>query len=311
MVRFSVFNELSLPFSTNENIVEKFFNFFELLEDTKKKGLDTLRFSKNFKDYEILQGVNFQQFVGQQQDQDFKRKILSFLTNKGIVLIDSPIIQEKETHEQDIISSCEYFYNTKTNDSGLACCDIWNTLAISFNSDTQWDTENIILQKDTFSENTDIVQQSIEIRHASKIDHLKAHQIFFDDLEEEFKLSITQEHFWEQRTSFFSNIIFCPEVELQIRKLDKGIFQQAISILRDVEAQRKLITDFNFSGESETIHNNPDLRKLREFTINGEKVFFENHLKSLPNAYRVYFLMQKQKIHIGYIGKHLKGKKDK
>lgn len=311
MVRFSVFNELSLPFSTKENIVGKFFDFFELLEETKKKGLDTLRLSRNFKNYEILQGINFQQFVGQQQDQDFKRKIVSFLMNKGVVLIDSPLIQEKENEEQDIISGSEYFYDTQANNGGLACCDIWNTLAISFNSDTQWSTENIILQKDTFSENTDIVQQTISIRHSSKTDHLKAHQTFFDDLEKELKLSITQEHFWVQRTLFFSKIIFCPEVESQIRKLDKGIFQQAISILRDVETQRKLITDFNCSGESETIHNNPDLRKLREFTINGKKVFFEDHLKSLPNAYRVYFLMQKQKIYIGFIGKHLKGKKDK
>lgn len=310
MVGFSVFNELSLPFPTNENIVEKFLDFFKVLEETKKKGLNTLRLSRDFKEYEILQGVYFEQFVNRQK-KDFQLKILSVFMNDGVVLIDSPIIKEEDTQKQEIISDSEYFYDQQPNDGGLACCDIWNTLAISFNSDIQWDKDKITLQKETLSENTNIVRKTINIIHSSKIDHLKTHQTFFNNLEKELKLNITQKSFWGQRKLFFSNIIFCPEVESQICKLDKEIFEQAISILRDVETQDKLIYDFNYSRESETVRNDPDLMGSRKFTVNGEKKFFENHLKSLSNSHRIYFLEQEKKIHIGYIGKHLKGKKDK
>jgi hypothetical protein len=137
MVKFSVFNELSLPFATDQNIVKKFIQFFSLLAETKKKGLDTLRLSKSFKDYEILQGVTFQQFVGQQPDKEFKRKIISFLINKGVILIDSPLIKDNENQELNTINSREYFYKKNSTAGGLACCDIWNTLAISFNSSNQ------------------------------------------------------------------------------------------------------------------------------------------------------------------------------
>lgn len=307
MVRFSVFNELSLPFSTEEKIVEKFITFFKLLEEIKKKGLDTLRLSRDFKSYEILKNVNFQQFVGQQQDQEFKRKIVSFLMNNGVVLIDSPIIKEEENKEQDIVNGSEYLYDDQITDGGLACCDVWNTLAISFNSDIQWDTNNIALQRDGLSDDGEIIQQSIYIRHSAKVKHLEVHHAFFEGLEKEIKLGITQENFWQQRQIFFPNIIvFCPEIESQISELDKRVFQQAISIFRDVETQRKLITDFKHSGEGKTVRNDPELRGIREFTVNGGKVFFENHVKSLPHNYRIYFLEQNRKIQIGYIGKHLK-----
>lgn len=312
MVNFSVFNELSLPFSTDINIVDNFIEFFKLLSVMKNKGLNTLRLSQDLKNYEVLENVSFQQFIGQQNDIEFKRRIISLLMNNGVVLIDSPIIKDDDTDEQEIIKSCEYLYDEKTTDGGLACCDIWNTVAVSFNSHIQWDIDHIVLNKQSLSDDGELVQYEINIKHASKSEHLETHQQFFNHLEEEIKLCITQDIFWEQSKKYFPNIIiFCPEIESQIKKLDKLVFQQAMSILRDVETQQKLITDFKHSGESPTIHKNDALKELREFTINGNKVFFEQHIKSFPNAYRMYFLEQDEHIYIGYIGKHLKGKKDK
>ena len=62
------------------------------------------------------------------------------------------------------------------------------------------------------------------------------------------------------------------------------------------------------SGESLTVHNNPKLRKKREFHLpDGNLVFFENHIK-LSNGFRIHFYPEPQKgiIYIGYIGPHLK-----
>ena len=307
MVKFSVFNELSLPFQTDQNIVGKFIDFFKLLEELKRKGLGALRVSKEFKNYEILQGINFQQFIGRQQNQDFQRKIKSFLVNNGVVLIESPIVQENEIQEQATINENEYFYQTQSNNSGLACCDVWNALAISFNSSDQWNIHNICLRKRTLLFDGALDEQNINVKHSSKIEHLNFHNNYFNDLEKEIRLNITQEGFWKFKNTFFPSIIaFCPEVESQITNLDKLVFKQAIGILRDVETQRKLITNFSYSRESQTVRNDQKLKEMRMFTIDGRKTFFENHVKSLPKDCRIYFIECDDRVHIGYIGKHLK-----
>jgi hypothetical protein len=95
-----------------------------------------------------------------------------------------------------------------------------------------------------------------------------------------------------------------PEIEQQIKTIDRAIFGSAISILRAVERNQKKITDFNHSPESQTVSKNLQLKKHRMFTIDGKKKFFTKHIKSLPDNNRMYFFEKENKIYIGYIGKH-------
>ena len=96
MVRFSVFNELSLPFANEINIEKEFISFFQLLQATKQQGLGSLRVSESLKNFEILPNVYLPQFIGQQKDIEFQRKIKSVFANK-VVQINSPIIKKGET----------------------------------------------------------------------------------------------------------------------------------------------------------------------------------------------------------------------
>jgi len=82
-------------------------------QDTNK-GLNTLRLSQDMKNYDVLDNVSFQQFIGQQHDLEFRRRILSLLMNNGVILIDSPIIKEEDKNESEIIKSCEYLYEEQT-----------------------------------------------------------------------------------------------------------------------------------------------------------------------------------------------------
>jgi len=77
------------------------------------------------------------------------------------------------------------------------------------------------------------------------------------------------------------------------------------------ENNKKNIYDYSMSSEKETVKNNPKMIAERTFTVNSKKVFFTNHLKNLPNANRIYFLEEENKIYIGYIGSHLSNKHDK
>ena len=298
MVNFSIFNELSLPLED----IKEFKIFFGILTKLKSLGVEKIRMDREFTKYtEILPNKTFQQLIGQMPEGDKKRRLSRFIKN-NIAVIESPLIMSEEDEKEQLLEN-EYFYNNISTKGGLACCDIWNTITISFNSSEQWNRNDIILQKQTIFNEKKI---NINIRHASTIEHLNAHQIFFKKLEEDKKLGITEDNFWDNRKKFFPNkIIFCKEVEKQIKSIDKIVFEQAIGILRDVDSSKKRITDYNNSPESKSVCKNEKLRKMRIFTFQNIKIQFNHHIKSLPNAHRIYFLERKKKIYIGYIGKHL------
>lgn len=297
MVNFSVFNEQSLPFSEQRIIQDKFGIFFELLKELKSKNLTTIRMDEDFKNYPILENKTFQEFFGQIDDKDFARKIKHFIANT-IISIDTPIIKDEELEDDESLVENTYSFNMQTTFGGLACADVWNSIAISFDSDEDWNSSYIEMVKNE--------SDKINIRHSSKILHLSSHADFFEELESELKLNITQDNFWEKKDEFFPlKIIFCTEVENQVKKLDKRIFDKAISLLRDIETERKDLNCFQISGEGETVKTNSKLRSLREFDIDGTKYFFEKHIKNLPNDGRIHYLEKLDKIYIGYIGEHL------
>jgi hypothetical protein len=299
MVNFSVFNELSLPIQN----IRKFKSFFNILENLRVNGLEKIRMDRQFTQYpEILPNTTFGQLLGQITDRTLQRRLKSFISN-SISIIETPLIKEDEQEQEELLIN-EYFYDSTPNDGGLACSDIWNTISVSFLSDEEWNKNQINLKKNT------IVNGAIDvdIRHASKIEHLDKHKDFFQDLEQEIRLNITQQNFWIRKKELFpTKIVFCQEVQEQIQQINSTIFYQVINILRDIETNKKLITDYNYSGESQSVKNNKNLNKLRYFTIENEKVYFDNHLKF--SSHRIYFFKQNNKIYIGYIGKHLPTKK--
>jgi len=305
MVKFSVFNEISLPFHSEHDIEKQFGIFFKVLKELKSKGLTTIRMDRDFKSYHILKNITFQQFFGQIESREFKSKMRSFIGN-GISKIDSPLIKSDEEEGERKIIENEYFYNGASTDGGLACCDIWNTITISFLSDREWNKSQVSLKKETLKEDGTLESRDIAILHASNLKHLETHKDFFEALEDEKRLEFSSSSFWERKDELFPRkIVFVDEVEKQIERLNSRVFEKALAILRDIETDRRQLEDFDISGEGETVSSNPKLRKLREFKLDGQKEFFERHIKNLTSGYRIHFLERKDKIYIGYIGKHL------
>lgn len=293
MVKFSVFNELSLPIP-EESI---FGNFFQVLEDLKKVGLDKIRMDKEFTHYpEILPHTTFQQFFGQIKDRDKQTKLRSFISN-GINIIESPLINDDEIDSLGERIEPQYIFEGQSTFGGLACADIWGTVAISFQSDEKWNNSLVEFYKDS---------TQISIKHISESTHIQIHKDFFDVLEQCIQLDIKPSNFWERKDELFKNkIIICNEVEKQIKTIDTVIFSRAISILRDIENGLKFLSDFTTSGESSSVEQDSKLKKLREFEIDGNKEYFQNHIKNLPNGYRIHYFEKNDKIYIGYIGTHL------
>ena len=72
MVDFSVFNELSIPFEKETDIQEKFIEFFKIMQILNSQNLHKIRMTEDFRNYEILKDITFQQFFGRIQDITFQ-----------------------------------------------------------------------------------------------------------------------------------------------------------------------------------------------------------------------------------------------
>lgn len=295
MVNFSVFNELSLPFASQYDADNGFIEFFKILNKLSEQNLSKMRIDKNFKEYKVLENVYLQEFVGQLHKQSLKDRILEFLSNQTIK-IETPLINDEELDSIEKKFSYNYFYNGESTLGGLACSYIWNTVAVSFNSYPQWDKNLVQICKN---------QNEVNVRNISKMLHIEQHADFFSQLEEELKLGITRENFWKKRAELFTKIKFTKNIEDQIKTLDLHVFKKSISILRDLETNKRTLNDCDISPEGKTVRTNPKLRAMREFYIEEEKYFFEKHIKNFAEGYRMHYLEKEGNIYIGYIGTHL------
>jgi len=299
MVNFSVFNELSLPiYSLNE-----FDSFFKILEKLRELGLEKIRMDRKITEYpEILPDTTFQQLLGQVRSRDKQRRLKSFINN-SIAVIETPLIKEEES-EGELLLENEYFYNDVSTEGGLACCDIWDSVAVSFNSNSNWDNFIVNLKKVSITG-----EVNIEVKNISNYSHFSNHKEFFTRLEEFTKSNITRDNFFQKRDEIFKNkVMICNEVEKQLINIDTTIFYQALTILMAID-KGKPLSDYRVSGESDSVFSDARLKNLRVFKINGEKEYFEKHIKSLSSGYRIHYFEKNDKIYIGYIGKHLSTKR--
>ena len=296
MVNFAIFNELSLPLD-NYSYANQLNKFFRLLNDLKLKKMQKIRINNDFKNLEILCGVCFQQFIGQISDRDLKTKLMTFLAN-NIIPLENPLLLDEEVNDYEAeVAANYYFENIDISLNGLACAHIFNTLVISCATDQKWDTGSLLLKKDGVD---------ASVIHASEASHLDIHCSFFDNLSRLEALNVTRGNFYQRRREIFTGRIrLCEELEEQIPRLNKYVFQKALQVLMDIDSNQKNISDFEISPESERLSNNSRLRSLREFYVNGEKRFFSNHMKNFYHGYRMHYLEIDDIIYIGYLGTHL------
>jgi len=303
MVDFALLNELSLPFNSYEESQNGFIEFFKVIKKLKKNNIDKIRVDKEVKSFEILNSIYFPQYLGQIRDKEFRDRLRAFITNRTI-LIDSPFVNDDEDGSGVLLEN-EYFYKNNSTQGALAVADIWDSIVVSFNSNSSWNSAFIVVEK----ENISGYKESLNIRNITVISHFDVHKDFFNRLYKFVLSDIKPTNFWEKRDTIFSNkVVFCDSIKDQVKSIDYKIFKQAIMILQSIENGVKTLDNLIISGEGESVKTNPRLKSYREFMVDGKKEFFDKHIKNLPNGYRIYYLEKYNKLYIGYIGKHLPSK---
>lgn len=301
MVDYSILNTKSLPFLSKEDFYRELQNFSMILNYLRDKGYYTsIRSIVDIKSLDIVKGINLQKLLGEIRDRDMKRRVTSLFTNQ-IIPFEYPI---STTGEE--LGLLEYRYlDERVDEIGYA--DIFQTLLISFNSSEKWDKDRLNLKKIILEESGDYTEREVEIYNTSRVEHLESNLEIFEKIDNE-KIESLVKNFKETYRVIFKKLEFGIDVIKNIEYLDKRVLRDAIAILYQLEIGKKELTDFKCSGESESVMNNPELKKNRKFKMeNGEEYYMFQHIKNLPNGNRIYFHKKSdEKIYIGYIGKHLK-----
>jgi len=162
--------------------------------------------------------------------------------------------------------------------ASLGIVYLLNQLAISFQSTVYWDFAYIKLIRKSISSNTIIEEEIISVNNITRIAHWETHLITIDNQRKANNRK--GRDLWENRNREFPNLIFCKETEKQITNLsiDDALFNcfwDSIRLLddniRQCESDSELLTTtgLKISDESNTVKNNPKIRRYREFSQIG------------------------------------------
>jgi hypothetical protein len=183
--------------------------------------------------------------------------------------------------------------------TGLLAALLLDAIAISWPSDDLWNTSSLLVQYQRLSDDAELEESDTSIPHASHPDHWEAHR---DWIESKHKNEIVSGiELWEKREQLFRHLEFCGDAPAQIRALsgNEAHFRWVVECMFAAEQECAQWNDGEFpharlpgpaSGESRSVHDDPELRKHRMFeTLLGQTVMFEHHMKNRAENLRVHY----------------------
>ena len=196
--------------------------------------------------------------------------------------------------------------------NGIRFALVIDGLPVSFNSETRWDTSSLSLEVIRIDENQKLVNETVEIVHASCRNHVKEHNNW---IKNRFRTQIINgEQLWNRRQELFPNLEFCDEVYKQIQFSDNGkpILRQILKRLFELDEYCKSWKNGAFDFDALPSKVSPESEsRLQQFNdklsfkcSDGKKRVFSLHVRMTPGAWRLYFCTElgPGKIIIGYIG---------
>jgi hypothetical protein len=206
--------------------------------------------------------------------------------------------------------SIEVSYQGKST-IGLYYAFVYNSLAISFRSSSQWDYNLIELQITSIDEDEELATITERVIHASCKNHIQEHEKWICD---RLKIEVNNGlDLWHRKKELFPNLLFCEAVSKQLQNINNGepILKQIIKRLLELEEYCKSWNTGSFNLDNIPCKVSPEsesrLKKFdRELTFkcpDGIDRIFSYHVRMTPGAWRLHFwALEPGKIIIGYIG---------
>jgi len=322
-----MFNELSIAPVNSKNLVREILeNFVQSFIKAREMGFSEMRLYENsiqnLYQIQLFNGYNIDKWLEDNEKNSANEYIVSRDSQASFqeIFTTYPLITESEISENEFYNRSEF---TKLLDDnthkvfGLGAAYIYDSLAISLETNLEWKNNNISILHYFLTHNGEEVNENASVKHFSNINFLNAHESWIQQIQVD-SLKKSQE-LWEQRDVFFPHLTLCAEVERQLQKI--GVNKMLLQIINRLKslndyAEHWKTGDFSY----EDVNATTDLRispesnntiknygSLRRFTIpNQGKKLFDLHIKTGNLRFHFYPDNNNRKIYIGYIGKHLR-----
>lgn len=203
---------------------------------------------------------------------------------------------------------------------GLGMAFLLETLALSLQSDEQWDSAYIELHSTVMDDDGELTHEAVEVTHASRPEHVSQHKMWVQD---RLKVSVPDGvELWKRREELLPSLIFCDLASKQMQELHgrHPIFRFVRTALFEMESYCKGWTSGPFDKDrlhcitsTESVSTLQQFGSSRTFLCpDGNYRIFDWHVKINQAAWRIHFFPDgtTRKIIVGYIGRHLPTVKD-
>ena len=307
-----VFNELSArtlapDISTARQWMSE---LISTMREAKGCGLKGIRTQTDFHDMVLAENYPLRRW---RNDNEVNREERTFLrtlaTKRFFEKIDDVEIKIKVENPD-----CELSLQSSPAE-GFKVAHYLETLAISLNSESLWNSSRINLELIQIDDNGNLIEESVELLHASKKSHVLEHADWIKNRLQSERLNGME--LWKRRDELFPSLQFCNAGNKQLQKLRTGekkleLVLEVLSVLdkcaKNWQAGHFSLEGYPFeeSGESEATLN----QYWRERTFlcpDGEERLFERHVKLKECNWRIHFFpkVKTTKVIIGYVGIHL------
>ncbi|WMJ72023.1 hypothetical protein RCC89_02385 [Cytophagaceae bacterium ABcell3] len=318
-MEFLILNEASIPYDSIEVADEQLPNFLNIVSgafDNRVKAiLLSNEIDRGWFELPITPLHSLREWLAlKRENRDFVRKVKFIITKTSAPQIPSSEILVNERHQ---LSNFFLKSSKEISVPSLGAAYLLKQLAVSFASAQLWLPRHIPLLHNELTTHGE-TRNEVIVNNCATIDSWEA---YLKVINQQRKVNLKKSNdLWNNRREIFPNLIFCGASEGQLQNLQVAdtVFNQLLSALEklnnycedaDSYSLQETVeyTQLRISDESNSVKQNPKLRRHRMFMINGRKTFFGFHIKSFSGALRLYFLPDRseQKIYIGYFGKHL------
>jgi hypothetical protein len=219
-----------------------------------------------------------------------------------------------EVQEQKIASEV---YVGSRSALGLQAAVLMKGIALSWGSAEIWIAARLTATLSELRSDGEILSSTIEVPNVSIDEHWDLHKEFITAAQ--LSGIVDGPSLLKRIGESLEHIELCGDTPKQIRELT-GSERHFAWIVRSIWSANDQCADWKSgdfphsllpgpaTGESSSVHNNPELRQMRVFTMqSGERVMFEHHMKNASENQRIHYLADKKrkKILIAYVGTHL------
>jgi hypothetical protein len=219
----------------------------------------------------------------------------------------APFTFEQLRPSEDM-ADVEYLHEGTTA-RGLGLAHFVEGLGISLPTEPAWSVDRVVMTRNALSEDGDLVEGEVGVRHASTSAHVQTHRSWLE--RDGLNTVTTGAGLWEMRAEYFPRLSFLPRVEDQLRGLSADWVIPVRTRLIELQEAVSTWTPATQPQPTWLSRVTPEAeqrKQLCEFVdLDGLLRVFDLHARFTPRHGRLHFrlLGQTATIRIAHIGPKL------